>query len=80
MSSHVSAIVGTDGSSLADPTVGRAAWLARHNDADLVIIGDYPADRVLGWTTTEVSKRTRCAAPCRPRPPAPPGSAVAAGA
>ena len=31
-------VVGTDGSSLAEPTVGRAAWLAKHDDADLVIV------------------------------------------
>lgn len=31
-------VVGTDGSSLAKPTVARAAWLAKHNDADLVIV------------------------------------------
>jgi nucleotide-binding universal stress UspA family protein len=31
-------VVGTDGSELAGPTVARAAWLARHDDADLVII------------------------------------------
>src|SRR5262245_13320345 len=34
-------VVGTDGSSLAEPTVGRAAWLAKHNDADLVIVCAY---------------------------------------
>jgi nucleotide-binding universal stress UspA family protein len=34
-------IVGTDGSSLATPTVARAAWLATHNDADLVIVCAY---------------------------------------
>lgn len=31
-------VVGTDGSSLAGPTVGRAARLAQHDDADLVIV------------------------------------------
>lgn len=31
-------VVGTDGSPLAVPTVARAAWLAAHGDADLVII------------------------------------------
>jgi nucleotide-binding universal stress UspA family protein len=31
-------VVGTDGSELAAPTVSRAAWLARHDDADLVIV------------------------------------------
>jgi nucleotide-binding universal stress UspA family protein len=34
-------VVGTDGSSLAEPTVGRAAWLAKHDDADLVIVCAY---------------------------------------
>ncbi|MFZ1412408.1 MAG: universal stress protein [Micropruina sp.] len=31
-------VVGTDGSPLAEPTVARAAWLAVHDDADLVIV------------------------------------------
>lgn len=30
-------VVGTDGSPLAAPTVSRAAWLAAHSNADLVI-------------------------------------------
>lgn len=34
-------VVGTDGSPLATPTVSRAAWLATHNDADLVIVCAY---------------------------------------
>lgn len=34
-------VVGTDGSALAAPTVSRAAWLAAHNDADLVIVCAY---------------------------------------
>lgn len=34
-------VVGTDGSSLGGPTVGRAAWLAKHDDADLVIVCAY---------------------------------------
>lgn len=34
-------VVGTDGSPLAAPTVSRAAWLAAHNDADLVIVSVY---------------------------------------
>lgn len=34
-------VVGTDGSSLAAPTVSRAAWLAKHDDADLVIVCAY---------------------------------------
>lgn len=41
MKDYRTIVVGTDGSSLADPTVGRAAWLAKHNDADLVIICAY---------------------------------------
>ena len=36
-------VVGTDGSALAGPTVARAAWLARHEDADLVIVCAYSA-------------------------------------
>jgi nucleotide-binding universal stress UspA family protein len=34
-------VVGTDGSHLAEPTVARAAWLAAHADADLVIVCAY---------------------------------------
>jgi nucleotide-binding universal stress UspA family protein len=34
-------LVGTDGSPLAAPTVARAAWLAAHDDADLVIVCAY---------------------------------------
>jgi nucleotide-binding universal stress UspA family protein len=34
-------VVGTDGSSLAAPTIARAARLARHDDADLVIVCAY---------------------------------------
>jgi nucleotide-binding universal stress UspA family protein len=34
-------VVGTDGSPLATPTVSRAAWLARPDDADLVIVCAY---------------------------------------
>jgi nucleotide-binding universal stress UspA family protein len=34
-------VVGTDGSALAGPTVARAAWLAAHDDADLVIVCAY---------------------------------------
>lgn len=34
-------VVGTDGSALAAPTVSRAAWLAAHDDADLVIVCAY---------------------------------------
>ena len=41
MKDYRTIVVGTDGSTLAEPTVGRAAWLAKHNDADLVIICAY---------------------------------------
>lgn len=41
MKDYRTIVVGTDGSPLADPTVGRAAWLAKHNDADLVIVCAY---------------------------------------
>jgi nucleotide-binding universal stress UspA family protein len=36
-------VVGTDGSPLATPTVARAAWLAAHDDGDLVIVCAYSA-------------------------------------
>ena len=36
-------VVGTDGSPLAEPTVARAAWLAAHDDADLIIVCAYSA-------------------------------------
>ena len=36
-------VVGTDGSPLAAPTVARAAWLAAHDDSDLVIVCAYSA-------------------------------------
>ncbi|MGO4956602.1 universal stress protein [Luteococcus sp. Sow4_B9] len=38
MNEYRTIVVGTDGSALAEPTVARAAWLAHHNDADLVIV------------------------------------------
>ncbi|MFV0458270.1 MAG: universal stress protein [Actinomycetales bacterium] len=41
MQDYRTIVVGTDGSSLAARTVGRAAWLARHSDADLVIVCAY---------------------------------------
>jgi nucleotide-binding universal stress UspA family protein len=41
MKDYRTIVVGTDGSSLGGPTVGRAAWLARHDDADLVIVCAY---------------------------------------
>lgn len=34
-------VVGTDGSPLAAPTVARAAWLAAHDDAELVVVCAY---------------------------------------
>ena len=46
MKDYRTIVVGTDGSSLGGPTVGRAAWLAKHDDADLVIVCAYsPAGR-----------------------------------
>ena len=41
MKDYRTIVVGTDGSALADPTVGRAAWLAKHDDADLVLVCAY---------------------------------------
>ena len=41
MTNYSVVVVGTDGSSLAEPTVSRAAWLARNEDADLVIVCAY---------------------------------------
>ena len=41
MKDYRTIVVGTHGSSLSEPTVGRAAWLAKHNDADLVIVCAY---------------------------------------
>ena len=41
MKDYRTIVVGTDGSSLAEPTGGRAAWLAKHDDADLIIICAY---------------------------------------
>ena len=41
MKDYRTIVVGTDGSSLAEPTVGRAAWLANHDDANLVIVCAY---------------------------------------
>jgi nucleotide-binding universal stress UspA family protein len=41
MDEYGTIVVGTDGSPLATPTVSRAAWLAAHNDADLVIVCAY---------------------------------------
>ncbi len=38
MTDYRTIVVGTDGSALAGPTVARAAWLAHHDDADLVIV------------------------------------------
>ena len=41
MKDYRTIVVGTDGSALAAPTIGRAAWLAKHDDADLVIVCAY---------------------------------------
>ena len=41
MKDYRTIVVGTDGSSLASPTVGRAAWLAKHDDANLVVVCAY---------------------------------------
>ena len=41
MTDYQLVVVGTDGSELAGPTVERAAWLARRQDADLVIVCAY---------------------------------------
>lgn len=41
MRDYRTVVVGTDGSELAVPTVARAAWLAAHDDADLVIVCAY---------------------------------------
>ena len=38
MKDYRTVVVGTDGSALALPTVMRAAWLARHDEANLVIV------------------------------------------
>lgn len=38
MKDYRTIVVGTDGSSLAEPVVARAAWLAVRDDADLVIV------------------------------------------
>ena len=43
MYAYKTIVVGTDGSPLAEPTVARAAWLAAHNDCDLVIVCAYSA-------------------------------------
>lgn len=48
MKDYRTIVVGTDGSELAGPTVARAAWLAKHEDADLVIVCAY----------AEMSRRT----------------------
>lgn len=47
MNDYKTIVVGTDGSALAEPTVARAAWLAAHEGAELVI--------VCAWTS--VSRR-----------------------
>ncbi len=55
-------MVGTDGSPLAEPTVARAAWLATHDDADLVIVCAYselsPRQEARAIATTATETRT----------------------
>jgi nucleotide-binding universal stress UspA family protein len=66
-------VVGTDGSDLAAPTVARAAWLAAHDDADLVVVCAY----------SELTRRQEArtpAAPADPRTGQVPGRAAADGA
>ena len=41
MNDYRTIVVGTDGSPLAEATVARAAWLAAHDDAELVIVCAY---------------------------------------
>lgn len=41
MKDYRTIVVGTDGSALAGPTISRAASLAKHDDADLVIVCAY---------------------------------------
>lgn len=48
MTDYTVVVVGTDGSSLAGPTVARAAWVAARDDADLVVVCAY----------AEMSRRT----------------------
>lgn len=38
MNNYGTIVVGTDGSDLAEPAVARAAWLASHEDAQLVVV------------------------------------------
>lgn len=38
MRDYTKIVVGTDGSSLAEPTVARAAWLAAHDNAQLIVV------------------------------------------
>lgn len=38
MNNYGTIVVGTDGSELAEPTVARAAWLASHEQAELVVV------------------------------------------
>ena len=66
-------VVGTDGSALAGPTVARAAWLAAHDDADLVIVCAY----------AELTRRQEARTPASPtdaRPGQVPGRAAAGAA
>lgn len=41
MNDYRTIVVGTDGSPLATPTITRAAWLAVHEDSDLVVVCAY---------------------------------------
>lgn len=41
MTDYTVVVVGTDGSDLSDQTVARAAWIAKYDDADLVIVCAY---------------------------------------
>jgi nucleotide-binding universal stress UspA family protein len=66
-------VVGTDGSDLSGPTVARAAWLAAHDDADLVIVCAY----------SELTRRQEARTPASPgdaRTGQVPGRSAASGA
>ncbi|GIJ45082.1 universal stress protein [Virgisporangium aliadipatigenens] len=66
-------VVGTDGSDLSGPTVARAAWLAAHDDADLVIVCAY----------SDLTPRQEARTPAAPkdaRPGQVPGRAAASDA
>jgi nucleotide-binding universal stress UspA family protein len=67
-------VVGTDGSPLAAPTVNRAAWLAAHNNADLVRLlrADAAAGgthgRIHGWRCTGRADSQPCGGQFGDRP------------